>query len=61
MRTAEGTTIWYLRVIHHLAQHGEVWTLDINGEEWGEVDFQEDVETARALTTRWDEAKKAAA
>ena len=61
MRTAEGTTIWYLRVIHHLAQNGEVWTLDINGEEWGEVDFPEDVETARALTKRWDEAKKAAA
>ena len=36
---AEGTTIWYLRVIHHLAQNGDVWTLDINGEEWGEVDF----------------------
>jgi choline kinase len=38
MRTSEGTTIWYLRVIHHLAQNGDVWTLDINGEEWGEVD-----------------------
>ena len=23
MRTPEGTTIWYLRVIHHLAQNGE--------------------------------------
>src|SRR6476620_11730836 len=38
MRTKEGTTIWYLRVIHHLAQNGEVGTLDIAGEEWGEVD-----------------------
>ncbi|MEO7602738.1 MAG: phosphocholine cytidylyltransferase family protein, partial [Sphingomicrobium sp.] len=28
MRTGEGTTIWYLRVIHHLAQHSDVWTLD---------------------------------
>ena len=44
MRTSEGTTIWYLRVIHQLAQDGDVWTLDINGEEWGEVDFPEDVE-----------------
>jgi choline kinase len=61
MRTPEGTTIWYLRVIHHLAQDGEVWTLDINGEEWGEVDFPEDVEAALALTKRWDQAKKAAA
>jgi choline kinase len=62
MRTSEGTTIWYLRVIHHLAQNGQVWTLDIQGEEWGEVDFPPDVEAARALTARWDaEAKVAAA
>ena len=60
MRTPEGTTIWYLRVIHHLAQNGEVWTLDIQGEEWGEVDFPPDVEAARALVERWD-AKTAAA
>ena len=61
MRTSEGTTIWYLRVIHHLAQTDEVWTLDIEGEEWGEVDFPADVEAALALTARWDAAKKAAA
>jgi choline kinase len=61
MRTSEGTTIWYLRVIHHLAQNGEVWTLDVEGEEWGEVDFPEDVEAARELTARWDAARKAAA
>lgn len=53
MRTAEGTTIWYLRVIHHLAQGGEVWTFDIEGEEWGEVDFPEDVERGRALVAGW--------
>jgi len=61
MRTGEGTTIWYLRVIHHLAQNGDVWTLDISGEEWGEVDFPEDVERAEALVRGWDEAKKAKA
>jgi len=61
MRTPEGTTIWYLRVIHHLAQNGEVWAFDIEGEEWGEVDFPADVDTARALTARWDAADKAAA
>jgi choline kinase len=58
MRTPEGTTIWYLRVIHHLAQNGEVWTLDINGEEWGEVDFPADVENAQALAARWDADEK---
>jgi L-glutamine-phosphate cytidylyltransferase len=61
MRTAEGTTIWYLRVIHHIAQQGEVWTLDISGEEWGEVDFPPDVEAARELTARWDAVGSAAA
>src|SRR6185436_10045643 len=58
IRTAEGTTIWYLRVIHQIAQEAPVWTLDINGEEWGEVDFPEDVENAQALTERWDAARK---
>lgn len=53
MRTSEGTTIWYLRVIHHLAQDGAVWTLDINGEEWGEVDFPEDVGSAERLVAGW--------
>ncbi|HLO21334.1 MAG TPA: phosphocholine cytidylyltransferase family protein [Sphingomicrobium sp.] len=61
IRTAEGTTIWYLRVIHHIAQSADVWTLDIRGQEWGEVDFPEDVETARALTARWDAESKLAA
>jgi L-glutamine-phosphate cytidylyltransferase len=61
MRTSEGTTIWYLRVIHHLAQSQAVWTLDIKGEEWGEVDFPEDVERARELTAGWNESGKAAA
>ena len=61
MRTSEGTTIWYLRVINHIAQGGDVWTLDINGEEWGEVDFPPDVDSARELTARWDAAEKARA
>jgi choline kinase len=61
MRTPEGTTVWYLRVIHYLAQQSEVWTLDVEGEEWGEVDFPPDVEAARELTARWDAAEKAAA
>jgi choline kinase len=66
MRTTEGTTIWYLRVIHHLAQNGDVWTLDIAGGEWGEVDFPEDLASAETLTASWDaqremQEKKAAA
>jgi len=61
MRTPEGTTIWYLRVINHIAQSADVWTLDIDGEEWGEVDFPPDVDNARELTARWDKAARAAA
>ncbi len=57
MRTSEGTTIWYLRVIHHLAQNGDVWTYDIAGEQWGEVDFPEDIAGAEALCVDWDAAR----
>ncbi len=59
MRTPEGTTIWYLRVINHIAQTEDVHTLDIQGEEWGEVDFPADVEAAGALTLSWDSAAQA--
>jgi choline kinase len=61
IRTTEGTTIWYLRVINQIAQGAEVWTLDIEGEEWGEVDFPPDVDRARELTARWDAAGESAA
>jgi L-glutamine-phosphate cytidylyltransferase len=61
IRAPEGTTIWYLRVIHHLAETSDVWTFDIEGEEWGEVDFPADVETGRALIARWDAAQKPSA
>ena len=61
IRTPEGTTIWYLRVIHHLALEQEVWTFDINGEEWGEVDFPPDVTRAEELVRRWDALRAAAA
>lgn len=53
IRTPEGTTVWYLRVIHHIAQEADVWTFDIQGEEWGEVDFPEDVEQAQSLVAGW--------
>ena len=61
IRSPEGTTIWYLRVIHHLAQSAEVWTMDINGEEWGEVDFPADVARAEELAAGWDALRAAAA
>lgn len=60
MRTVEGTTIWYLRVIDYLARTSDVRTLDIHGEQWAEVDFPADVEAACELTARWDAIKTAA-
>jgi len=54
MRQPDGTRRWYLRAIDALAQAGaDVRTVSIRGEEWQEVDFPEDVEKAKALTSRW--------
>ena len=53
MRSPEGTQIWYLRVIHKLAQESEIGTLDISGEQLGEVDFPEDIEAAQKLVVGW--------
>lgn len=53
MRTPEGTNVWYLKVVHALAQRERVETLDITGEAWGEVDFPDDVAAARRLTADW--------
>lgn len=53
MRTPEGVQHWYLKVIDSLAPIGKVGTVSIQGEEWGEVDFLNDIEIATALTDRW--------
>ena len=56
MRTPEGTTNWYLRVIDALAAESRVETLSIKGMQWAEVDFLEDVAAASALTADWKRA-----
>lgn len=53
MRTPEGTTNWYLKVIDAIAAESRVETLSIKGLEWGEVDFLEDVARAKELTAGW--------
>lgn len=53
MRTPEGVQHWYLKVIDSLAPTRKVGTVSIQGEEWGEVDFLNDIEFATALTNRW--------
>ncbi|HYC04517.1 MAG TPA: phosphocholine cytidylyltransferase family protein [Azospirillaceae bacterium] len=53
LRSLEGLKRWYLSVIHHIAQTREVGTVSIQGLEWGEVDFPDDVTRAEQLTQGW--------
>jgi len=53
MRTPEGVQHWYLKVIDSIAPTGKVGTVSIQGQEWAEVDFLNDIEIATALTDRW--------
>jgi choline kinase len=53
MRTPEGVQHWYLKVIDQLAGTGKVGTVSIEGMDWAEVDFLNDIEFARTLTDRW--------
>lgn len=56
MRTPAGIENWYLKVIDSLAPGGQIGTVSIEGLEWAEVDFLNDVESASALTSRWAQA-----
>lgn len=55
MHSSEGTLSWYLRAIHHIAVDpaSEVLVTAIDGMEWGEVDFPEDVAVGERLTAGW--------
>lgn len=53
MHTPEGLKTWYLRVIDRLAKTGAVKAASIEGKAWGEVDFLEDLESARQMVTSW--------
>lgn len=53
MRTADGVNHWYLKVIDMIADGGKVGTVSIEGLDWAEVDFLNDIEIATALTNKW--------
>lgn len=53
MRTPEGVQHWYLKVIDTLADTGKVGTVSVEGLDWAEVDFLNDIEIATVLTDRW--------
>jgi L-glutamine-phosphate cytidylyltransferase len=59
MRTPAGLENWYLKIIDALAPTGKIGTVSIEGHEWGEVDFLNDIEVATKLTDGWrDQAGK---
>ncbi|WP_159981060.1 MULTISPECIES: sugar phosphate nucleotidyltransferase [unclassified Novosphingobium] len=53
MRTPEGVQHWYLKVIDSIAPTGKVGTVSIEGLDWAEVDFLNDIEIATKLTDTW--------
>lgn len=53
MRTPEGVERWYLRAIDLIAKGNRVGTVSIQGMDWQEVDFPQDVDAANTLTARW--------
>jgi choline kinase len=54
MRTPEGLKRWYLSVINEIAQnHDAVRVRSIQGLDWAEMDFPEDLIGNRALTAQW--------
>jgi choline kinase len=58
MRRPEGLRRWYLSVIDHIAQTtNAVHVQSIEGLDWGETDFPEDVTQNIALTARWAAAR----
>jgi choline kinase len=58
MRKPEGLRRWYLSVIDHIAQSSSaVHVQSIEGLDWGETDFPEDVQQNIALTARWAAAE----
>lgn len=53
MRTPAGVENWYLKVIDSLAPDGQIGTVSIEGCDWGEVDFLNDVDQVEHMTARW--------
>ncbi len=54
LQTPEGLRRWYLSVIDELARAGvDVKVASIEGLEWGEMDFPQDVENLNRLSAGW--------
>ncbi|MEX2298349.1 MAG: phosphocholine cytidylyltransferase family protein [Dongiaceae bacterium] len=53
MHTPDGLKWWYLKVIDILAREGTVETASIEGLQWGEIDFHEDLQQAERMVRTW--------
>lgn len=54
IRRPEGLKRWYLSVIHEIAQQtGQVRVQSIQGLDWAEMDFPEDIPANQALAAKW--------
>ncbi|WP_152046207.1 phosphocholine cytidylyltransferase family protein [Aureimonas psammosilenae] len=54
MKTEAGLKLWYLSAIDRIAREkGDVGVRSIEGLEWGELDFPEDLDRNRAMAAAW--------
>ena len=59
MRTGEGLKLWYLSVIDRIARsETRVEVRSIEGLDWGEMDFPQDMQGLQRLTGRWRAAEE---
>jgi choline kinase len=61
MRTPEGTRSWFTQVVHRMAGRGLVGSVAIDGLDWGEIDFHDDLEAMRAMVEGWVRDEREAA
>ncbi len=53
IRRPQALKLWYLSIIHEMAQTGLVWTTSIEGHQWTEVDCAADLRQAEQLLAGW--------
>lgn len=61
MRTPEGTRSWFTQVVHQMAGRDLVGSVAIDGLDWGEIDFHDDLEAMRAMVEAWVRDEREAA
>jgi len=60
MRTPEGLKSWFTQVVHRMARGGLVESVSIDGLDWGEIDFPNDLEAMQAVVEAWGSTERSA-